>query len=342
MNTEIRRIVNDPSWLAHRFDPGYDAVHLLRLSRAERDDATFLVDDYLKTAGDPLVLTRRDAAAALSGPKAPRHFLFHSAFCCSTLLARALDVPGVASAFKEPVVLNDLVGWRRRGAGDAAFGATLRDALDLLGRPFERGEAAVVKPANIANVIAPALIAAQPATHAVLMYAPLETFLTSVAKKGIDGRLWVRGLFAGLMQDGITDFGYDAGALFGQTDLQIAALGWLAQQRLFLHLLTGPLGARVRSLRSDVLLRDPVQAIVHLDRLFSLGLDEAAATAIGTGPAFGRHSKTGAAFGASERRAEYAQATDLYADEVNKVAIWAGHVADANGIPLDLPQPLVA
>ena len=62
------------------------------------------------------VVIRREEAARLLGEQAPIHFIFHSAFCASTMLVRALDVPGSAMGISEPVILNDMVGWRRRGA----------------------------------------------------------------------------------------------------------------------------------------------------------------------------------------------------------------------------------
>lgn len=342
MNADIALVVDDPAWLPHRYDPGYDAFHFRHVTRPDHANATFLIDEYLTDARGPLVIERGEVRQVVATrPAAPLHMIFHSAFCCSTLLARALDVDGVATTLKEPVVLNDLVGWRRRGAAPPHLTEVTVDTMATLARPFRAGEAVVVKPANIVNVLASEMLRTRPTSSAIVMYAPLETFLTSVAKKGLDGRLWVRGLFAGLAQDGITDFGYNADMLFGQTDLQIAALGWLAQQRLFHSLLGGPTGRRVRSLRSDRLLQDPVAAIARLSALFGLGLNAETVARIGTGPAFNRHSKTGIAFAAGDRTAEYRDAGQAHADELAKVATWARHVAEAAGIGLDLPSPLV-
>ena len=342
MDADIALVVDDPAWLPHRYDPGYDTFHFRRVTRPDHASATFLIDEYLKDASGPLVI-ERGAVRRVTDARAtaPLHMIFHSAFCCSTLLARALDVDGVATTLKEPVVLNDLVGWRRRGAAPARLADVVRDTLATLARPFGEGEAVVVKPANIVNVLAPSILAARGESAAIVMYTPIDTFLTSVAKKGLDGRLWVRGLFAGLMQDGIVDFGYDAQALFGQTDLQIAALGWLAQHRVFHALIAGPVGHRVRSLRSDVLLRSPAAVIERAGVLFGLDIDARQAAAIGGGPVFGRHSKTGTTFDVGDRRAEYRDAGAVHADEIAKVSTWIRHVAQAAGVPLDLPSPLL-
>ena len=43
--------------------------------------------------------------ARLRAEARPIHFIFHTGYCCSTLLCRALDVPGVSMALKEPQIM---------------------------------------------------------------------------------------------------------------------------------------------------------------------------------------------------------------------------------------------
>ncbi|WP_156680544.1 hypothetical protein [Sphingomonas profundi] len=332
----VARIVRDPAWLAHRYDPPADAVHFRYVPRVTHRAATFLTDEHLP-AGDPVVLPLADSIAAMP-PPAPVHFLFHSAFCLSTLLARAFDVEGLATGVPEPVILNDLVGWKRRGADPRGVARGLDGAMALLARPFAAGEAVIVKPSNIVNPLALAMLAMRPQAKALLLHAPLRTFLGSVARKGMWGRLWVRELFVGQLQDGIVDLGFAADRYLEQTDLQIAALGWLAQQALFARLVERVGPARVRTLDSDRLLAAPRDAVAALARLFGLACD---AGAIIAGPAFTRHSKTGASFGQDARAEERRTGEQPHADEIEKVAIWAEAVAAGAGVPLRLPAPLL-
>lgn len=336
----IAAIVRDPLWLAHRYDPQHDAVHFVRLSRADHRAATFLTDEYLAGTDSPLILARGDVVPALGAP-APIHFVFHSAYCCSTLVARALDIEGVSMGLKEPVILNDLVGWRRRGGEPKRIAEVLDLSLALLARPFDAGGSVVVKPSNVVNPLSMAMLAMRPEARALLLHAPLRIYLGSIARKGMWGRLWVRELLSNLLADGLIDYGFTPQDYLRQTDLQVAAIGWLAQQRLF-ERLTDRFGPdRVRALDSETLVARPAEALSGLSALFRLGLDEAAIDRIATGPAFTRHSKSGGAFGRDGRESEQRDAASVHADEVDKVAIWAEAVAAGAGQRLDSSAPLL-
>jgi hypothetical protein len=248
--------IADPQWLAHRYDPGHDAVHLIAADRAMRSAATFLTDEFLPTAAAPIVAPRQQAIDLV--PRIdPVHFIFHSAYCCSTLLAQVLDRAGLASTLKEPLILNDLIGWRHRGGNPAKVAGVLDSVLTLLSRGFVPGEAVIIKPSNVVNALAPTILTMRPEARAVLLYAPLRVFLTSIARKGMWGRLWVRELLAKQLADGMVDLGFAPEDYFRLTDLQVAAVGWIAQADLFAALASRFPG-RVRSLQSETLLAAPL------------------------------------------------------------------------------------
>lgn len=336
---DIAAIAGDPAWLPNRYDESQDLVHFVRLSREEHRAVTFITDDYIRPDAPRLVLRRSDVAAA-APPPAPLHFIFHSAYCCSTVLARAVDIEGVSMGLKEPRILNDMVGWRRRGAEPRALAGRLDEVLALLARPFSPGEAVVVKPSNVLNGIAAAMLGARPQARAILLYAPLPDFLRSIARKGLWGRRWVRELFIGQLQDGIVDLGLGEQHYLDLTDLQIAAAGWLAQHRIF-DRLADRFPDRVRTLDSATLLARPDETMQRLSNLFGLGLDGAAIDAVLAGPAFTSHSKSNAGFSAADRLAEQRDAAAVHADEIDKVAVWAEAVAAAAGVPLRPKAPLL-
>ena len=329
-----------PDWLPHRYDAGHDAVHMITADRALRRSAPFLIDEHLPGAADPRVLRRIDVMAAAPKP-APVNFIFHSAYCCSTLLANAFDRAGASSAMKEPQILNDLVGWRQRGGDPKQLAVVLDNAMTLLARPFEPGERVVIKPSNVVNGIASAMLAMRPEAGCVLLYAPLPLFLASIADKGMWGRLWVRDLLVKQLKDNlVADLGFEPHDHLLQTDLQAAAVGWLAQHRLF-----GQLAARwpdrVRTLNSEELLDRPEEAMARIATLFGVPLEPVAIDEIVSG-VFRRDAKFGHEFSREDRIAQQRARGAVHAEEVEKVSAWASEVARNAGVDMTPPGDLFA
>ena len=330
----------DPEWLAHRFVESDDAFRFIFMPRAAHAGMPFLTEDYLRGRDlAPDLLT--SACLELPGD-APIHFLFHSAFCSSTMLVRALARPGLAMGLSEPAVLNDLVGFRRRGAEPRVVARAADAATRLLARPFGAGEAVIVKPSNIVNPLALLLMMLRPRARAVFLYAPLETFLVSVAHKGLDCRLWVRELLDSYLRDNALDFGFTLEDYFRQTDLQIAAVGWLAQFQLF-RKLAGQLGAeRLRFVDSASLHAYPEQSLRVVAQHFGLSMTPAMAREIVAGPVFSYHSKSGQPYTSGDRAHNYAAVRAAHADEIGKVVTWAHAVAgrfDVSLKPASLLDP---
>lgn len=334
----LRPLLSDPSWLPHRYDERQDAFHLLQVDRAGRAAIPFLTDEHL--AGRPSIILERDKALAAAPGAAPIHFIFHSAYCCSTLLARLLDMPGVASTLKEPVLLNDMVGWRHRGGEGRRIAMVLDQGLGLLARPFAAGEATVIKPSNVVNALIPAMMAMRGGARALLLYAPLEQYLSSIARKGMWSRLWVRELLVKQLRDGMVQLGLDEAALLQLTDLQAAAVGWLAQQQQFAGLLRTLGPARVRSLDSERLMADLPALLDALVRHFGLDAGRAAIDAALAGPALATDSKTGNAFADDQRQQQRRQSLDQHGEEISMVLAWADEIATRFAIPMLLDHPL--
>lgn len=334
--SERRLDLSDPQWLAHRYDDVADTVRFLHCPRDVRSGAAFLTDKDLPEL--PVAEAARTAAMAAAG-SAPVSFIFHSAYCCSTLLANVFDISGTSSAWKEPQILNDMVGWRHRGGDPARIGAVLGDSLALLARPFVAREAVVIKPSNVVNGLASAMLTLRPDSHGILLYAPLRSFLTSIARKGMWGRLWVRELLSRQLADGLVDLGFAPRDYLLHTDLQAAAVGWLAQQRLFAALLTR-WPNRLRALDSETLVAQPAASIAATARHFGIALDEGAIAGI-VDAVFSREAKGGTAFAHGQREADRKAGEAVHAEEIDKVTIWAQEVAARADVPMDLPLPLI-
>ncbi len=331
--------LHDPEYYAHRYVESADAFRFIRLERSEHTAMPFLIDEYLGTQRETRDVAAVECLAGLD--KGRLHFLFHSAFCGSTLLTRALDMPGMAMGLSEPATLNDVVGLRWRGGSAPAVARVADAALRLLARPYGDGEAVVIKPSNLLNPVADLLLALQPDARAVFLYAPLETYLISVVRKGLHCRLWVRELLEGFLREGYADFGFSPEDFFRQSDLQVAAIGWLAQHRHF-TLLTRKLGAaRVATLDADRMTARPAEAIAAVTQHYGLSCDASAVAQIVAGPSFSKHSKSGAAYTAEVRQSEYAAARAAYGEEIDMVLVWALKVAEVAGISLEPPGALL-
>lgn len=336
--TDIRHVAARAEWLAHRYDPGHDAFHFVKLSREDHSNATFLTDDHIAGHDKPVVI-RRDDALRDAPPSAPVHFIFHSAYCCSTLLARALDIPGVSMGLKEPVILNDIIGWRHRGAEGRQAAMILDHSLNMLGRPFEPDEATIIKPSNLVNPLAAAMLSLRPDARALLLHAPLEAYLASIARKGMWGRLWVRDLMSKLLRERTIDLGFTPEDYLRLTDIQVAAVGWLVQHAHFIAL-HKQFGSRVATLNSEKLIEAPATALAALCRHFQLTVADDAIAEIAAGPVFRRNSKDGSEFERGQRKAEQESGLKLHREEIEMVAAWADTLAQNAGIAMALPAAL--
>jgi hypothetical protein len=330
----IRDAALDPEWIPHSYDVEGANLTFVHVPRAERGDLMFLSDEHFAGNFEKVTFPASAIEAEIGEARqVPTHFIFHTSFCCSTLLAKALDVPGTSAALKEPDVLINLAN-RLIRSDDQANRDRVEIVLRLLERPPAAGETLIVKPTNFANRLADVLLAARSQSRAVLLHSDVETFLRSLLKRGMWGRITGRKLFNQLSQWSPLNFGLSPAELFELTDVQVAALAWLIQIHHF-DAIARAFGDRVMVLDSTTLLADPAGAIGKVQALFGLGLDDSAVRAIATGPVFTRHSKFGDRdYGAEQREKDHKAVGDANAEELSMVGQWIEAVARQLGIPM--------
>lgn len=334
---DIEAILADPDWLPHRFDENVQAIRFVRLDREGHRRATFITDEHLGNVRGDFVAIPVGAIDRSTLAAAPVHYVFHSAYCCSTLVARMFDAPGRSMGLKEPVLLNDIVGWRRRGAQPRLVAVILDLALALLARPFGNGEAVVIKPSNIVNPLAPAMLGMRDGAQALLLYAPIEDFLSSIAVKGLWGRRWVRQALWGQIQDGVLVQQFSQEELFELTDLQVAGLGWLSHHVIYAQMADRFGIKRVVLCDSRTLLEDRRKTVDAAFRHFGIALSHGESAQIAEGPAFTTNSKDRSAYSASDREKQLDNTRAANSDEIAKVAEWVRVVAQ--GVGLDPAPP---
>ncbi|HET9458624.1 MAG TPA: hypothetical protein VFO51_01400 [Sphingomicrobium sp.] len=334
-NPSARDVALDAEWLPHTYDAGGGNLIFVHVPPEARAELMFLSDEHyagkFRKAAFPAAAI---AAEVESASRAPLHFVFHTSFCCSTLLARALDVEGVSNTLREPDVLINL-GNRLIASDDQANRQRLELVIRLLERPAAPGEAVIVKPSNFANRLVDLILAQRTETRAVLLYSDVGTYLRSLLKRGMFGRIFGRKLFNQMSGWSPLKFGYSPSELFEQTDVQIAALGWLMQIHHFDAIARAFGPQRVMLLDSATLLADPHGSLRRSAALFGLDLDEERISKIVIGPAFSKHSKFSERdYGAEARKKDHDAVMDAHSEELGMVVNWIEAVAAQLGVPL--------
>jgi len=114
--------ITDPTNFPLRFDFDRGLFNFVKLSRKEFTDAAFL--DHRAPGAQAVIASTpiadlknqwAEAIAANGSVSRKPVYIFHTAFCSSTLISRCLDAPGRILALKEPALLVDISSARRFG-----------------------------------------------------------------------------------------------------------------------------------------------------------------------------------------------------------------------------------
>ncbi len=322
--TSLAEIERDPRWLPHALDMAGGRMQFVKVERAVLAQPAFLADFQPPSAAQEAWVSFDDVKA-MRPETGPLHFIFHTAFCRSTLLVRALEIPGVSAGLAEPGILAALAG-----AGQAGQ-SLVKPVCDLLSRPWAAGEAVFVKPTNHANMLIPALLAARPDARAVLMTNPLQSFLKAVDKRALIGRRWGRQLYLEMMGYAGMDLGMNGREQFSMTDLQAAGLAWFLSQRMFAALQAGAEGNRLRVLDGDRFDESRAETLEAVLTLADVPFEPEAVKAVVDGPLFRSHAKLGGEFAGD---AQAAKPSAAFTQEVEQVGQWLGMIAQQAGVTI--------
>ena len=271
-----KEIIADPNWYLSNLDLDQSKLLFTKTDKESLSKASFLDARFRPEGAEQVVITIDDAMRHVDFNRAhASKYIFHTAFCCSTLLARCLDLPGQSVALKEPEVLMTLANYKRTGHAGIANSKTKTAIFALvsylLSRPFAPGEEIIIKPTNTVNNIIIDLMKANDQSRALLLHSDLKSFLISLLKKGEEGRAFARNLFNIFSLDSVEVKQLDHNQLMRMTDLQIAALTWHLQLEHYQDSVQLFDSSRLNSLHCDRLIADPKQDFEESDRLFRNG-----------------------------------------------------------------------
>lgn len=335
------QIAADPAWFPDAHDPNAHALRLTRVGRQTLVDQAFLDDRWDRSGAEQTSHPVGDFAA-LALPKQSPRFIWHTAFCCSTLLARCLDKPGSNLSLREPAVLMSLANMKRV-QGEATLQRELGPVLTLLARPFVRREHVTIKPTNTVNNLIGDVAALLPDARHLLLYSDIRAFLLSIAKKGEAGRAFARQLFTIFAMDGHAIARTEPRELFKLSDLQIAALVWHMQIAGFLDAARAGGPERYASLDGDRFLQAPEAGLLAVDAFLGLSLGAGHARATVEGPILGQDSKDPAQSHSARRRAdEAAQTAAAIGPALEAIIEWSYSLFPTSPRSGAMPHPLLA
>jgi hypothetical protein len=266
----------------------------------------------------------------------PVHFIFHSAFCRSTLFVRALGALTGTSGQSEPKILNTLAS----ATQDARIKSLMPIIIRLLGRPSDGETSVVVKPSNVANALIPALMACNDKSAGIIIYGNLQAFLRSVAKKGLHGRIWARRLMAHNSRQIPLNLGLDANAQFELSDMQSAAIAWLLHQWHFRQVISQFPG-RLFSLESDQFIEQKFTALEAGATKFGSAPSKDELTTVAEGSLFSTHAKLGGDFSSTIADQESKATSAILDEEIEQITYWIKVIQGQLNFALPHGNPLI-
>lgn len=331
----IDDVLSDPLWLPHNYDPQSDRIQFLLIPIAAREKLTFLAD-FKPESDKSTCWISGETLRAASIDSVPVHFIFHSAFCRSTLLVKALGEFENSSGLSEPMIVNAL---QSQAKNDKAL-SLIPSVIALLGRPVHGEKTVIVKPSNFANGVIPALLEADPSSKAVIIYGSLREFLQSVAKKGLEGRLWARKQLAHNRNIIPVSLGLDERAFYELSDLQAAALAWLFHIRQF-HSLVQAQSSRFRTLPSSEFSERKVDSLNAAADFFEIPDAAGNAMRVAGGSLFASHAKLGGDYEAIMAKQDAEARSKVTEEEIDIIAGWIDLILGQLGVSLPLRAKLI-
>ena len=336
-------ILSDPHWFPAKLDVATRTMTFVRTDRAALSAAPFLDERFTQTQTNAVRLSLVEVLSHKVQTTAPPNWIFHTAFCCSTLMARALDVPGYSLSLKEPGILMELANAKRMAHQNGLSASELNQLIDavfsLLSRRFSPSEVIIIKPTNPANPVAADALAR--GHKAIFMVSELKDFLISVLKKGEPCKAFMRTLFNIFALDPAPLGKIPQRQALTFTDLQIASLVQQHQME-FLTGLGTTYSAQTRAFDGNLLPTDPAIYLSAAKNHFDLDWPNGTAQAKAASDVFSRNSKFGDETYSGDARAEDAAEIEALHSEALSITLqWAATLS--LGGPANMPPatPLV-
>jgi hypothetical protein len=340
LNDRLEEIFSSPTWYPAELDLVRNRMSFIRLSREDYAKETFLdirqLREYetCKVNIDDLLLY----SCRASEKPAPIQYILHGAFCCSTLLARYLDLLPQRFALREPGILATIAGLssphtpvrarldKMYGSGTAARWEELFVLCRrLLGRTYGDNDIVVIKVNDLCNAFGHVLLGCDPGSKAVFLSTSLRTFLLSTLKTE-KRRDWVEQRVKRTILHPISFPALAAIDVDALTAAERSAYLWLFNQMLCHNLLRRWGRERVLPLNGDIVAEAPSEALKSVTDFWGWHVEEDQMTRALADPMASNYSKfkgEAHAYDAAARRRDLARWEELFGEEVEQGVAWA-------------------
>lgn len=192
-----------------------------------------------------------------SMPRRPVNFIFHTAFCGSTLLSRALHHAPEHVSLKEPNVLFRL-SEASLSLRSEVLSRHLDQAMSELSQPWTEGGRVLIKPTNSCNRIAERMTA--PGDKIVLLYSTLEEFMVSCLKKMPEAHTRLNWMARHLLPGSHLEHMLEVPRNVELNIIEACVLTWYVSLEYFSKLLSSSPADEVMVLRYQTLKQNPISA----------------------------------------------------------------------------------
>lgn len=233
---------------------------------------SIFLDDRISPAANRVMRLPVTALTGEARPPARTGWIFHVAHCGSTLLARALDDPGLNLVLREPLALRQQAFQRdpKRLALTAA----------MISKRYREDLPTIVKANVPVNFLLPELVALDPKAPAIFLYSSLRDYLLAILRSE-NHRGWLQRVTVQLAAY--------LGDLSNLSDAERCAALWLAQMRAFGQAI--PLMPNARALDAEAFFAAPGPTLGAAAAHLGVPMSDSAVDATVAGPLFATYSK---------------------------------------------------
>jgi hypothetical protein len=341
-NGQAHDFAENPDWLFQGIHGQTMQYQFAHVSSRTYEDSSFL-DHRMspvptETKGAAINVVNR----LLQSDGRPANYIFHSAFCCSTLFSNCLQSVSNSLVLKEPKALGNLADALAHNQKSDRFNrqhwrAVLAPGLRLLEKTYPGQRGVIIKPANSANNLMEDILALRP-SRTLFMYGGLKEFLLSNLK-GLDESRYMVPLFLARLYP-LTDYAKKSQIADVQSldHLQQCAVLWHAQLYHFSRLTAE--NDSVRYLAASDFLQEPESVVRRALEYFDLPWDTEQLSQLAESGPLSRHSKSGDSFDSEARENENAAISAQHASELQDTLSWMDGLLDK--LPINPPlQPIL-